>query len=233
MLGCLSLELTLVDVGLLMLNLRICTLKNFMAVSALKLRLLTCMLRLMNQELILSWKFQQTQLLTTVFLFKLLLLSKLIILAFNINQLRHLALKSVSLRLRILDPIMLGDMPERYVVIKLLVASAAPQGVLWMHLSFMLQQFLMTEKLLVADYLRKVFRIEADDTGANMLTISDHRQGLGERFRLGGLLTLFLVVKMGLLMEVFELVGLKFEPTLLALKMELFLLVLMLLKMLI
>ena len=112
-----------------MLNLRICTLKNFMTVSALKLRLFTCVLRLMNQELILSWKLQQTQLLTTVLLFKLLLLSKLIILALN-TQLRHLALKSISLGLGILDPIMLGDMPQRYVVIKLFVASAAPQGVL-------------------------------------------------------------------------------------------------------
>lgn len=46
------------------------------------------------------------------------------------NQLRHLALKCIGLRLRILDPIMLGDMPERYVVIKLLIASAAPQGIL-------------------------------------------------------------------------------------------------------
>ena len=83
MLGGLSLEFAFVDVSLLMLNLRICTLKNFMTVSALKLRLLTSVLRLMNQELILSWKLQQTQLLTIVLLFKLLLLSKLIILALN------------------------------------------------------------------------------------------------------------------------------------------------------
>ena len=129
MLRGLGLEFAFVYVGLLMLNLRICTLKNFMTVSAFKLRLLTSVLRLMNQELILSWKLQQTQLLTTVLLFKLLLLSKLIIFALN-TQLRHLALKSISLRLGILDPIMLGDMPQRYVVIKLFVASAAPQGVL-------------------------------------------------------------------------------------------------------
>ena len=101
---------------------------------------------------------------------------------------------------------MLGDMPQRYVVIKLFVASAAPQGVLLMHLSFMLQQLLMTQKLLVTDYLRKIFRIEVNDPCANMLTVSDHGQGLSERFGLGGLLTLFLIIKMGLLVEVFELV---------------------------
>ena len=86
----------------------------------------------------------------------------------------------------------------------------------------------MTQKLLVTDYLRKIFRIEVNDPCANMLTVSDHGQGLSERFGLGGLLTLFLIIKMGLLVEVFELVCLKFEPTLLALEMELFFLVLML-----
>lgn len=86
----------------------------------------------------------------------------------------------------------------------------------------------MTQKLLVADYLRKIFRIEVDDPGANMLTISDHWQSLRERFGLGLLLTLFLIIEMGLLVEVFELICLKFEPALLALEMELFFLVLML-----
>lgn len=86
----------------------------------------------------------------------------------------------------------------------------------------------MTKKLLVTDYLRKIFWIEVYYPCANMLTVSDHGQGLSKRFGLGGLLTLFLIVEMGLLMEIFELICLEFEPTLLTLEMELLFHVLML-----
>lgn len=58
-LGGLGLKLALIDMGLLVLYLGVRTFKDFVAIPALKLRFFSSVLRLMDQKLVLSRKFQQ------------------------------------------------------------------------------------------------------------------------------------------------------------------------------
>ena len=91
--------------------------------------------------------------------------------------------KNVLIWFGISDAIMPNNMPQGYVVFKRFITSPTLEDIGPVVILFMVIQFLMRCKFLIANNLSQVGFVKVNHSGANVHSISDRRQLLSNLFR--------------------------------------------------